>query len=304
MPRAVKPWTWIRAFRDHGPRDSHFIAAMSMMYSRLDAKTGSAFVGVHRWARESGMHARTLTKCRDKAIELGWLNCPNGIRNRTKTVYRCCVPDHVVLGEKDEELTLAHTAEYGDVETVAPRVLQIEPNCGTQSATDSDNSALAPNVEPLAPKVEAQSVALGASSEPNLWHSTPQSVALEAKSVALKPESVAPRVPRKLLEALEALEVTHSEEGAIASDGTTAVCEENDLPTETKSEEVINQGDQKMTMPLNTQPARRLEPIETRKSKAATAIRNWPDMPTEKLAKMYSLTEAEVLQLQSATASA
>jgi hypothetical protein len=152
----------------------------------MGGEDGRTNAGLRKWSERSSMHVRTLTKHRDEAIRLGWLHPEADVRERTRTVFRCCVPDHVVLSEKDEELRDQHIGSYGDLiggESVASRMPQI----GT-----SPSASVAPKV----PQIDqATREAVPQMANEVAPRGTPrESVALGEKSVAFRPADQGPSV--------------------------------------------------------------------------------------------------------------
>jgi len=119
MPRAVAPWTWKRALRDHGPDDRGFLLAMLMLNTYMD-NSGYAYPSQSTWASASRISTRHLQRHLALAQQLGWVSVVNagrGGQGWRHNGYRCCVPDHVELEEKDEALADVIASQVGDIES-------------------------------------------------------------------------------------------------------------------------------------------------------------------------------------------
>jgi hypothetical protein len=118
MPaRAVKPWTWARVLRDHGPRSRDFICAMLTLRTWMD-DNGHAFPSLRTWAAATRMSVNTLTKHYRSALRDGWLGVeqnPEGGQAWKRNCYRAAVPSHIQLPEKDEMLANALISQFGDI---------------------------------------------------------------------------------------------------------------------------------------------------------------------------------------------
>jgi hypothetical protein len=130
MPRAVAPWTWRRALRDHGPEDPHFLLAMLVLNTFMDA-TGFAYPGQSTWARGARKSVRMIQRYIVRARSEGWLYVVNAGRTGRGWAhhgYRCCVPDYIKLSEKDERISDHIISTVGDVEgddtAMSPRLTQ------------------------------------------------------------------------------------------------------------------------------------------------------------------------------------
>jgi hypothetical protein len=237
MPVAVKPWTWAKELRDHGPKGERCRDFLCVMYTMRTFMNddGFTFVGMRRLAHDARMHIRTLKSHLDEAIASGWLSCPGGMQPRRKTTYRACVPDSIKLDDRDQELSDYLSTQFGAIEAESGESSRLPPErCPNTSkdyksvapmdATDSDDSgqSVAPvtATDPdMAPELStaitrdacdaSPSVALKANSEPNLWHSDTSSVAVGP------PICGTPGLPDKLLRS--SLEALKKEEGVLAS---------------------------------------------------------------------------------------
>lgn len=117
MPRAVSPWTWGKALRDHGPSDRDFLCAMLILRTYMD-QDGFAYPSLRTWAGGARMSVNTLRKHVEAASTAGWINVESRAgqrRERVRHVYRCTIPDHIVLDDKDEEIAGAIAVRAGAV---------------------------------------------------------------------------------------------------------------------------------------------------------------------------------------------
>lgn len=118
MARAVAPWTWAKKLRDHGPSDPGFLLAMLVLRTYMD-ESGFAYPGQGTWAKGARKSVRMIQRYIVRAQHDDWLVVGNAGRTGQgwkHNGYRCCVPDWVALGEKDEVLADAVTAIFGEVE--------------------------------------------------------------------------------------------------------------------------------------------------------------------------------------------
>ena len=141
--RAVKPWTWARMLRDHGPKSRDFICAMLILRTRMD-DDGFAYPGLRLLAQESRMAINTLRKHLETAEAEGWLAIIKdvyqpGQKPRVNT-YRCAVPLTIELIDKDLALSDALIAEHGDIDNdgVSPMVDTPKSICDPSVSTHID----------------------------------------------------------------------------------------------------------------------------------------------------------------------
>lgn len=118
MARAVAPWSWRRLLRDYGPNDPGFLLAMLILGTYMD-ESGFAYPSQATWARAARKSARMIQRYIARGRREGWIaavNAGRGGKGWAFNAYRCCVPDSVVLTEKDEELSDTITSTMGEVD--------------------------------------------------------------------------------------------------------------------------------------------------------------------------------------------
>ncbi len=116
-PRAVKPWTWRRALRDHGPDQQGLLLTLYTLGTFMD-DNGFAYPGQQTLAHGARASVRTIRRHMEQAQKLGWVEFELAGRSGQgwrRYIYRCAVPDHVPLGEKDEMLADAVASEWGNI---------------------------------------------------------------------------------------------------------------------------------------------------------------------------------------------
>lgn len=91
---------------------------------------GFAYPGQETLARGARSSIRTIRRHMEQAQKLGWVDFE--LAGRTgqgwrQYLYRCCVPDHVRLGDKDEVLADAVVSEFGDIERADTRMSSPSP---------------------------------------------------------------------------------------------------------------------------------------------------------------------------------
>ena len=118
MARAVSPWTWAKALRDQGPDDWGFLLVMYTLRTYM-GRDGLAFASQAKLAAGARCHVKTVRRHLKRAEELLWLGVGSAQREGRgwrHYVYRACVPDSVLLTDKDTELSGALLATEGEVE--------------------------------------------------------------------------------------------------------------------------------------------------------------------------------------------
>lgn len=118
MPRAVAPWTWRRAIRDHGPQNATSCLVLYVIGTFMD-RNGFAFPGQKLLAAGARMSDRTLRRHLDKLERAGWIAIE--IAGRTGQgwahhAYRASVPDSLAIDDLDEGIAEALIAQNGDLE--------------------------------------------------------------------------------------------------------------------------------------------------------------------------------------------
>ncbi len=118
MPRAVAPWTWRQALRDHGPVDSGFLLSMLMLATYMN-RDGYAYPSQATLAKASRRSVRMLRRYINRAEEMNWLavvtagHTGQGWRHHG---YRACVPDEIPLTDADEDISRALEAQLGEIQ--------------------------------------------------------------------------------------------------------------------------------------------------------------------------------------------
>ena len=129
MARAVSPWTWGKALRDQGPEEWGFLLVMHTLRTYMD-RDGFAFPSQATLARGARMHVKTVRRHLKRAEQLHWIGIARAGRGQKGWrlfAYRCCVPDSVVLGEKDAMLADALSGVTGDVDPPERRDTIVSP---------------------------------------------------------------------------------------------------------------------------------------------------------------------------------
>jgi hypothetical protein len=256
----------MRVLRDHGPGSRDFMCAMLTLHTWMDAN-GFAYPSLRTWAMGSRMAVNTLRKHLEAAVSGEWLGVD--VRQSTgqawkRNTYRCAVPSHIQLNEKDDMLSDILIAKFGNIgEGVS---LMVDTTLGKTSEAASpiaDTPSVQPPAAPPPELLRSPSRGEGVSNDPaKVYQNTPQGVSngsgrrvIQADTEVLKSE-----VPKS--------EVLKSEGVA--------------LPRNTRA-------------PLGEIPK---ETEEARRQKARILMRASPDIPIANVAQMYQLTEAEVGRLR------
>ena len=117
MPRAVAPWTWRRALRDHGPDDRSILLTLYVVGTFM-GRDGTCFPSQPTIAKGARVSERTVRRQLEQAQKLGWIGIETmnaGGHGWRKNVYRCAVPDDVEIDEKDEKVAGAIEAQEGEI---------------------------------------------------------------------------------------------------------------------------------------------------------------------------------------------
>jgi hypothetical protein len=120
VPIPVAPWTWRRALRDFGPRDPGVLCSLLVLATYMD-RNGFAWPSQKAWARGARVEVRSVQRHLQIAVAAGWVRIENAGRSGQgwrRNAYRCTVPDALPLDDKDEEISTAITAEFGEVDSV------------------------------------------------------------------------------------------------------------------------------------------------------------------------------------------
>ena len=72
VARAVAPWTWAKALRDHGPNEQGFLLVMHTLRTYMD-RDGLAYPSQQTLARGARMHVRNVRRHLRRAEELHWI---------------------------------------------------------------------------------------------------------------------------------------------------------------------------------------------------------------------------------------
>jgi len=118
MARAVAPWTWRRALRDHGPKQPGLLLTLYTIGTFMD-KDGFAYPRQALLARGARASVRTVRRHIQQAQRMGWIGVTEsrtGGQSWRRHMYRAAVPDSITLDEKDEALSDVITAQNGDIE--------------------------------------------------------------------------------------------------------------------------------------------------------------------------------------------
>lgn len=118
--RAVSPWTWRRALRDHGPRCQGLLLTLYTVGTYM-RNSGYAYPGQALIAQGARTTSRTVRRHIAEAQRTGWLavECAGrGGKGWRHNAYRACVPDDVyaLLSDVDESISDHIQAQCGDVE--------------------------------------------------------------------------------------------------------------------------------------------------------------------------------------------
>lgn len=106
MTRAVSPWTWRLAVRDHGPESAATCIVLYVIGTYMD-RGGGAYPSQQLVARGARMSVRTVQRHIAAAVRMGWLfvgSAARGGQGWRHNSYLAVVPDGLELGETDERI--------------------------------------------------------------------------------------------------------------------------------------------------------------------------------------------------------
>ena len=315
MARVVTPWTWMRAVREHAPRNRDFRCAMLTLHTFMDAN-GFAFPSLRTWAEASCMSVNTLRKHLQTAVERRWIVVDQRHgreKGWAQNRYRCVVPSEIELNEKDEMLADALVAKVGDIEigedsrTIASDTDQSSAGVSLHADTRSDSNRDAvsamndtptdASTDGVSPKVDtpresnacnASALRDGVSNGGASCIKTPPLVCQsDPLGVSKNGLGVSTHVDTEVSKFLEVSEVLKTE-GAVASNSTF------------RSQSAKRSGTSTTRARITT--ALQDLPKEVRIAKAADLLAATPDIGMEKLATIYELTDLDLQQLGSQAA--
>ncbi|HEY0941902.1 MAG TPA: helix-turn-helix domain-containing protein [Steroidobacter sp.] len=154
-------------------------------------RDGYAWPSQSLWAKGSRVTERTIRRHMDRAVGLGWLAVETAGRTGQgwrHYAYRACVPDHLLLDDRDESISDALTAQNGG----------IEPGKGadtivsSRQAKGADTAMSSPNVtcgHPTHERADIQSTTCG--------HSYVQNVRTQLCPTNSRSETPAYRTPKE-----------------------------------------------------------------------------------------------------------
>ena len=117
MARAVSPWTWRRALRDHGPRNPSLLLTALVIGTYMD-RDGIAYPSQQLIAAGIRASVKTVQRHIVQLHREGWLGIEHagrGGKGWRHYVYRATVPDELELGDSEELMACAITAQIGEV---------------------------------------------------------------------------------------------------------------------------------------------------------------------------------------------
>lgn len=127
-PRAVSPWTWRHALRDHWPEHRNVLLTLYTISVSMDGDTGIAWPGQQLIADGARVSVKTVQRHIKLAKRIGWLGVTSkfsGGKSWRHYVYRAAIPDHLPLTRDELKVSDAITAEFGriggDDTLVSPR---------------------------------------------------------------------------------------------------------------------------------------------------------------------------------------
>lgn len=118
MPRAVSPWSWRRALRDHGPKSPSVLLTLFVIGTFMD-RTGRAFPSQQLIAKGIRGSVKTVQRHLEIARRDGWLSIETagrGGKGWRHYAYRAAIPDHVQLDDLDESIADAIESQEGGIE--------------------------------------------------------------------------------------------------------------------------------------------------------------------------------------------
>lgn len=128
MPRAVSPWTWRRALRDHGPKSPSVLLTLFVIGTFMD-RDGRAFPGQQLIAKGIRGSVKTVQRHIEIVRREGWLHVETagrGGKGWRHYAYRAAIPDHVDLDDLDESIADSIEAIEGSL----PESLSETPSKG------------------------------------------------------------------------------------------------------------------------------------------------------------------------------
>jgi predicted DNA-binding transcriptional regulator len=117
MARAVSPWTWRRALRDHGPTDASVLLTLYVIGTYMN-RDGYAYPNQELIARGARASARSVQRHIAAAKRAGWLAVElagRGGKGWRFNAYRAAVPDNLLMDELDEKISDAIVSVEGDI---------------------------------------------------------------------------------------------------------------------------------------------------------------------------------------------
>jgi hypothetical protein len=115
--RAVSPWTWRRALRDHGPQSPGVLLTLYTIGTFMN-RDGIAWPSQEAIASGARASVRTVQRHIAAALRAGWLGVELAGRNGQgwrHNAYRCAVPEDLSLDCLDESIADAIIAQNGDI---------------------------------------------------------------------------------------------------------------------------------------------------------------------------------------------
>jgi hypothetical protein len=148
MPRAVSPWKWQRALRDHGPQSQSVRCTLYTISTWMN-RDGYAFPSQDKIAKGAQTTTRSVQRHIAEAKREGWIATElagRGGKGWRFTRYRACVPDHLDLDALDDDIAATiHVQEGGiadDTMVSSPRAnghdTIVSPRPGAASERDDN----------------------------------------------------------------------------------------------------------------------------------------------------------------------
>lgn len=147
MPRAVSPWTWRRALRDHGPENPAELLTCYTIGTFMD-REGFAFPSQKTIAAGIRASLRTVQRHLTSIERQGWINVKlagRGGQGWRHSAYRASVPDHVPLEDLDEKLSDIVVAQCGDVDEPDDTAMSPRLHSGQTERGDIRSTKVATN---------------------------------------------------------------------------------------------------------------------------------------------------------------
>jgi hypothetical protein len=123
---------------------------MLMLATYTDAE-GYAYPSQGTWAKAARKTPRTLQRYIARAKSEGWLSVGNAGRSDKgwrHNRYRCCVPDHVPLSEKDAQIADRIEGSNGSIDAGDTAMSQPTFACDTEMPSPSDPRAARDDMKP------------------------------------------------------------------------------------------------------------------------------------------------------------